>query len=280
MLLLVWLSVILLFAFLVAFIVWSLRSDERLPMAHLRAAFFAGVIAFSAVFVAFTWHTVRSIPRTTHTDQLTPAVKAGKLAFQKYVCVECHTILGNGAYYASDLTRTWPRFVERSGGNERTARMTMIAFLEHPPGATRTTRGMPAFAMSREEAESLVDFLRWTSNIDTNGWPPKPLREQPPVVAAVLPARQPPGAKLFAESGCTACHSIGQGPIQGPDLAGVGARYDRDTIIAFIYDPQVVYEREGMSPMNKGYPIMPSLALTPNDATAIADYLIGTRGQS
>src|SRR5688572_33271039 len=102
MIFLVWLSVLLLFAFLIVYMVWALRADERLPIRRLQATFFAGVILFSAVFVAFTVHTMRVMPRTTHADQLTPAVRAGKLAWQKYVCIECHTLLGNGAYRSEE----------------------------------------------------------------------------------------------------------------------------------------------------------------------------------
>ena len=279
MIFLVWLSVLLLFVFLILYMVWSLRADERLPLPRLRATFIAGVVVFAAVFVALTWHTMRVMPRATHADRLTPAVREGKLAWQKYVCIDCHTILGNGAYYASDLTRSWNRFVDRSGGDEAAARTAMITWLQHPPAPSATSRGMPRFEMSSREAESLVEFLRWTSKIDTNGWPPKPLRAQTaPAVAPSSPTV--PGAALFAANGCTACHSIGQGRVQGPDLAGVGLRYDRDTILAFITDPQAVYEREGKSPVNDGYPTMPSLAVSPADAALIADYLIEKRGQS
>lgn len=277
MIFLVWLSVLLLFAFLILYMIWSLRADERLPLPRLRATFFGGVMVFAAVFVAFTWHTMRVMPRATHADQLTPVVREGKVAWQKYVCINCHTILGNGAYYASDLTQSWNRFVERSGGDEAMARVSMITWLRHPPAPSATSRGMPRFGMSGGEANALVEFLRWTSKIDTNRWPPRPLRAQT-TSAVVAAAPSSPGAELFAANGCTACHSIGQGRVQGPDLAGVGARYDRDTIIAFITDPQAIYEREGKSPVNEGYPPMPSLAISPYDATEIADFLI--RGQS
>ncbi|MGQ9834912.1 MAG: c-type cytochrome [Thermoanaerobaculaceae bacterium] len=34
---------------------------------------------------------------------------AGKRAFEKYNCNDCHTILGFGGYYAPDLTRAYQR---------------------------------------------------------------------------------------------------------------------------------------------------------------------------
>ena len=278
MLFLVWLSIVLLFAFLLLYIAGSLRSDERLPIEQLRTSFFAGVIVFFLAFIGFTWHTLRAMPGATHAAQLTPAVAHGKRTWQKYVCVECHTILGNGAYYASDLTKAWPRFVDRASGDEVAAQTAMVMFLQHPPQATRTMRGMPAFAMTTAEARSLVEFLRWTSKIDTNGWPPAPIGK--PATAVVSIRRDSAGAQMFAQQGCTACHTIGGGRSQGPDLAGLVTRLDRDTVSAFIRNPETIYVREGRSPLNDGYPTMPAFELSQTDADAIADYLVGTRGQS
>ncbi|MDD2701533.1 MAG: cytochrome c, partial [Sideroxydans sp.] len=34
-------------------------------------------------------------------------VKLGKLTTQAKNCMNCHTLLGNGAYYAPDLTKAW-----------------------------------------------------------------------------------------------------------------------------------------------------------------------------
>ena len=82
------------------------------------------------------------------------------------------------------------------------------------------------------------------------------------------------GEKAFAADGCSGCHSIGGGRVRGPDLAGVGTRMDRGTLVQFIRDPRVVYARSG-APRNAGYPLMPPLGVQADEARAIADYLIG-----
>lgn len=277
MFILVWLSVILLFILVGVFMAWSLRGDARVPPKMLRAAFFGGVAVFAIVFVAFSWHTLLVLPTTTHAERLSASVVAGKVAWQKYVCIDCHTILGNGAYYAPDLTKSWNRFLDRSGGDEQGARAAMTAYLLHPPQATATTRGMPQFRMAAVEAASLAEYLKWTAAIDTNGWPPPPLAAKTTAARTIYVSS--PGASLFTKNGCPACHSIGHGRVQGPDLAGVASRCDRETIVAFIQDPQTIYKREGRSPLHDGYPAMPSLAISPADAGLIADFLMTTKEQ-
>ncbi len=267
---LLWISVFLLLVGLTFYLIWSFRESE-IPARWIRVTFFGGALAFIALFIAFTWHTMLVMHRATHADQLTASVRAGKVAWQKYLCVDCHTILGNGAYYATDLTRAWNRFLDRAGGDPKVARASMIAFLRNPPQATSSRRGMPD-VVSDADAASLADFLQWTSAIETNGWPPEPKRK----LATLVPlARQPVhsrGEQLFAESGCPACHSIGGGPVVGPDLAGVGRRYDAETLAQWIRDPQTLYARLG-TPVNKGFPEMPALGLSATEAKLIAEYL-------
>jgi nitric oxide reductase subunit C len=100
---------------------------------------------------------------TMRVPPLTPAAVAGRTVTQKYVCVDCHTILGKGGTYGPDLTEAWSRFLVRSGGNEAVARSSMMAFLQHPSNATIDRRLMPNLKITPAEASALVDFLRWTS---------------------------------------------------------------------------------------------------------------------
>ena len=59
----------------------------------------------SLVFLGLTLDSHRQFPALTHTEQLTPEVVAGKDVWHKYNCINCHTLFGEGAYYAPDLTK-------------------------------------------------------------------------------------------------------------------------------------------------------------------------------
>ncbi|HUL13097.1 MAG TPA: cytochrome c [Methylococcaceae bacterium] len=98
-------------------------------------------------------------------------VMLGKKTIQAKNCINCHTLLGNGAYYAPDLTKAWldPNWVS---AEER--EKLMLAFLKDPEkNAVTFTSGrkMPNLGITDEEAKGIVAFLKWMSAIDTNGFP-------------------------------------------------------------------------------------------------------------
>jgi nitric oxide reductase subunit C len=98
-------------------------------------------------------------------------VALGKKTVQAKNCVNCHTLLGNGAYYAPDLTKAWldPGWVDAANREN-----LMLAFLKDPPGNARSFgsgRRMPQLGITDAEARGIVAFLKWMSAIDTNGFP-------------------------------------------------------------------------------------------------------------
>jgi nitric oxide reductase subunit C len=98
-------------------------------------------------------------------------VTLGKLTVQAKNCMNCHTLLGNGAYYAPDLTKAW---LDQGWGAEAVREQLMIAFLMDPEANARgygTNRKMPQLGITEEEAKGVVAFLKWMSSIDTNGFP-------------------------------------------------------------------------------------------------------------
>ncbi len=104
-------------------------------------------------------------------EQARELVTLGKLTVQAKNCMNCHTILGNGAYYAPDLTIAW---LDRGWVNEDLREELMIAFLKDPSANARTFgtgRRMPDLGITDEEARGVVAFLKWMSSIDTNGFP-------------------------------------------------------------------------------------------------------------
>jgi len=109
--------------------------------------------------------------RMLSADEAEALVTLGKLTVQAKNCMNCHTLLGNGAYFAPDLTKSWldPAWVSEDVREE-----LMLEFLKDPATNARTFgsgRRMPHLGLSDEEARAVVAFLKWMATIDTNGFP-------------------------------------------------------------------------------------------------------------
>ncbi len=97
-------------------------------------------------------------------------VSHGKLTTQAKNCMDCHTLLGNGSYYAPDLTKSW---LDPAWGSKETREQTMVEFLMNPTDKLHNALGrrMPNLGITEAEARATVAFLKWMSSIDTNGFP-------------------------------------------------------------------------------------------------------------
>ncbi len=98
-------------------------------------------------------------------------VSHGKMTLQARNCTGCHTILGNGSYYAPDLTKAW---LDPGWAGESAREMLMVKFLMDPTTNARGYGGkrrMPNLHLTEDEAKAVVAFLKWTSAIDTTGFP-------------------------------------------------------------------------------------------------------------
>ena len=101
----------------------------------------------------------------------------GKLTVQAKNCMNCHTLLGNGAYYAPDLTKAWLDPAWSNDGpmmamtGKSTREEAMAEFLQHPSKYPTHARMMPDLGITAEEAKGVVAFLKHMSAIDTNGFP-------------------------------------------------------------------------------------------------------------
>lgn len=119
-------------------------------------------------------------------------VSKGKLTTQAKNCMECHTLLGNGAYYAPDLTKAW---LDPSWGSKEVREQSMVDFLMDPSDKLHNGLGrkMPKLGITQEEARATVAFLKWMSAIDTNGFPHnfKAMDQSDAPAAAPAPAVEP-----------------------------------------------------------------------------------------
>lgn len=144
---------------------------DILTKSAARNIFYGGSVFFLIVFVALTAQSFNHIVTTsTDTKGLTDSVARGKHVWEKHACINCHTILGEGAYFAPELGNVWVRY----GGKEDAgaAREGLKAWMKNQPSNVAGRRQMPQFNLSEAELDDLVNFLEWVSRIDTQGWPP------------------------------------------------------------------------------------------------------------
>ena len=193
-----------------------------------RLFFVVGTSVFGAIFIGLTIHSHLRFGELTHAEAITPRVIAGKHVWHRENCINCHTLLGEGAYYAPDLTKI----------TQQRGEAYLRQFLQDPSrfySEQRHGRVMPNLRLSDEQITDVIAFLAWVSNIDNQGWPPRPI-----VVSAALPettaaaqvtaASANPvalGEAVFRRSppACFSCHSTTEGTmLVGPSLAGLGTR--------------------------------------------------------
>jgi nitric oxide reductase subunit C len=196
-----------------------------------RNLFIIGSLFFFVIFLALTFDTMGKLDKRA--PVITEEVNAGKMAWHKYDCIGCHTIFGNGSYFAPDLTKTV----------EKKPKGYLKQFLMDPK-AVKATAAMPKLGITSEEADHLIAFLEWTSKVDTNGWPPKPILA---TAAGVAGKELSAGQKIYQSQGCSGCHMIGGiGGTTGPDLAGVGSRHDRKWLREHFEEPSKVVPNSAM----------------------------------
>lgn len=195
---------------------------------HTRIFFYAGTLLFSLIFIGMTIHTHTQFGELTNADQLTPQVVEGQHVWHDNNCINCHTLMGEGAYYAPDLTE----ITEQRGATY------LRAFLQDPSrfySEQTHRRIMPNPELTDREIDAVIAFLDWVSKIDNQDWPPRPIRVTGAIqgayggAAQAEPASDDPvelGQALFnGSTGCVACHSTNPGVLlAGPSLAGIGAR--------------------------------------------------------
>jgi mono/diheme cytochrome c family protein len=85
------------------------------------------------------------------------------------------------------------------------------------------------------------------------------------------------GKQLFQEKTCAACHTIGKGPLVGPDLQGVTTRRPHDWLEQWITAPDAVLAKKDPYAVNLLHQFhdveMPNLGLSKPDVDNILAYL-------
>lgn len=139
--------------------------SERFTKSMARNIYIGGAVFSSLLFLSLTMHTVSVIPKQDNRKNLTPQVALGKKVWEDNNCIGCHSLLGEGAYFAPELGNVYLRF-----GKSKEA---IMAFIDsRPVEGIEGRRSMPQFNLSQDELEAIAEFLKYTSEIDTNNWPP------------------------------------------------------------------------------------------------------------
>jgi len=136
--------------------------SETFTKSMARNIFYGGSLFFILLFLALTLDTHGTMPERANTENLTEEVAHGKEVWEENNCIGCHTLHGEGSFYAPELgnvyTRRGPEFIK--------------SWIKSQPTGVPGRRQMPAFDLSEEELDALVAFLKWADKIDTAGWPP------------------------------------------------------------------------------------------------------------
>ena len=139
--------------------------SEVFTKSMARNIFYGGAAFFFLFFIAMTFDTTAVLPKRDHRENITEQVVLGKKVWEDNNCIGCHTLLGEGAYFAPELGNVYERF-----GKSKEA---IIGFIKsRPVNGIEGRRSMPQFNLSDEELDAIAEFLKWTSEINTAKWPP------------------------------------------------------------------------------------------------------------
>jgi len=195
-----------------------------------RLFFIVGTGLFALIFIAMTVDSHRQFPTLTNAHLITEDVTEGKHVWHRKNCINCHTLLGEGAYFAPDLTKI----------TELRGEAYLTAFLQDPSlfySDEVHRRLMPNPELNDTEIAQVIAFLDWVSKIDNQGWPPRPILVTGSAIPGAAMGQPATGAasdnpvalgqEVFhrPSPGCFACHSTAPGvTMVGPTMAGIGAR--------------------------------------------------------
>lgn len=268
-----------------------------------------GSVLAGLLFLGMTIDSHRQFPKLTNAQAITPEVELGNNVWHANNCINCHTLFGEGAYYAPDLTKI----------TQLRGEAYLRAYLHDPAkfyDEQKVRRLMPKQNLSDADITGLIAFLDWVSKVDNQGWPPRPLlvsgaslpgmamtaAQQSGTTAPEGTPTRPTtqgdnsiaqGETLFSSVSppCAACHSIAPGVnMAGPSLAGISAKAKEvlasgnykgqaKDVKGFIHEsivqpsaylePGDMYSAGGTSFMPDTY----AKALTPEQVDQLVDYL-------
>ena len=130
-----------------------------------KSFFLGGTIVVVLIFGYLSFDSLKNgIPENTHIEQLNESAENGRKIWDRQNCMGCHTLMGEGAYYAPELTRVY----DRRGADY----IKMV--LNFEGGWAPHGRRMIQYDFTEQEKEDLVEFFKWCNELDLNGFPADP----------------------------------------------------------------------------------------------------------
>jgi len=143
---------------------------ERLTTAAARNIFYGGSVFFFVIFAVLVGNSFMQARVIEQTNPISAEAAHGKRIWEQKACFDCHTLFGEGARFAPELGKVWLKY----GGAQDAAAAEegLKAWFAAQPTGIADRHQMPQFNFSDADVHDLAAFLRWTSGVDTQNWPP------------------------------------------------------------------------------------------------------------
>ena len=115
---------------------------ERFTKSMARNIYLGGSTFFILLFLGLTFDTMQAMPERDNRENLTESVANGKLLWEENNCLGCHSLFGEGAYFAPELGNVFQR---RGMGNEEAFVGYFKGWMNAMPTNVPGRRQMPQF---------------------------------------------------------------------------------------------------------------------------------------
>lgn len=207
------------------------------------------------IFLFLSYDTLKQIPEQTHEENITNSVIRGKNIWESNNCMGCHTIFGEGAYYAPELTNVYTRRSEEF----------IKLFLKDPNAMYPGKRKMIKYDFSDAEIEDVIAYLKWCSEVDLNGFPAEPFLKKHTIISTISAGQTTNKPDIFDKL-CLTCHTFqGKGNrIEGaPILDNIGTLRDKIFLEKWLKDPKSI----------KSNSLMPKFPLSESTINELVEFL-------
>lgn len=131
-----------------------------LSKSQARTFFIGGTAVTFLAFIGLTVYSLSPSNDQTNHDKIDAKVVRGKEIWEENNCMGCHTIMGEGGYYAPELTKV----IERRGEGY------VKAVLQSPTPWGPRGRKMVKYEMNDADTEAVIAYFKWVGKIDLKGF--------------------------------------------------------------------------------------------------------------